>query len=56
MNSYRLRAFKQRGGRQRERNGDRQRSTSFIATAGCPPNYLHESWLDYLYWDTELDP
>ena len=21
-----------------------------------PPNYLHESWLDYLYWDTELDP
>ena len=21
-----------------------------------PPNYLHQSWLDYLYWDTELDP
>ena len=21
-----------------------------------PPNYLHESWLDYLYWDTPLDP
>ena len=21
-----------------------------------PPNYLHRSWLDYLYWDTELDP
>jgi hypothetical protein len=21
-----------------------------------PPNYLHESWNDYLYWDTELDP
>lgn len=20
-----------------------------------PPNYLHESWLDYLYWDQELD-
>jgi len=20
-----------------------------------PPNYLHESWLDFLYWDTELD-
>ena len=19
-----------------------------------PPNYLHESWLDYLYWDVEL--
>ena len=21
-----------------------------------PPNYLHDSWRDYLYWDTELDP
>jgi 5-methylcytosine-specific restriction endonuclease McrA len=21
-----------------------------------PPNHLHESWGDYLYWDTELDP
>ena len=21
-----------------------------------PPNFLHESWLDYLYWDTELEP
>ena len=21
-----------------------------------PPNYLHEGWLDYLYWDTELEP
>ena len=20
-----------------------------------PPNYLHESWRDYLYWDVELD-
>ena len=20
-----------------------------------PPNYLHESWMDYLYWDIELD-
>jgi len=20
-----------------------------------PPKYLHESWLDYLYWDGELD-
>lgn len=19
-----------------------------------PPNYLHESWLDYLYWDVEI--
>jgi len=21
-----------------------------------PPNYLHRSWMDYLYWDSELDP
>ncbi|ADZ68528.1 HNH endonuclease [Polymorphum gilvum] len=21
-----------------------------------PPNYLHDSWLDFLYWDTELEP
>ena len=21
-----------------------------------PPNYLHETWRDYLYWDVELDP
>ena len=20
-----------------------------------PPNYLHESWMDFLYWDAELD-
>ena len=20
-----------------------------------PPNHLHDSWLDYLYWDTELE-
>ena len=21
-----------------------------------PPNYLHVSWRDYLYWDVELEP
>ena len=21
----------------------------------CPPNYLHETWRDWLYWDVELD-
>jgi hypothetical protein len=21
-----------------------------------PPNYLHASWRDYLYWDVELEP
>ncbi|MFN3607280.1 MAG: HNH endonuclease, partial [Cypionkella sp.] len=20
-----------------------------------PPNHLHDSWMDYLYWDAELD-
>jgi hypothetical protein len=20
-----------------------------------PPNYLHQSWRDYLYWDSELE-
>ena len=20
-----------------------------------PPNYLHESWMDFLYWDSELE-
>jgi hypothetical protein len=20
-----------------------------------PPNYLHESWMDFLYWDIELE-
>ncbi|MCA0043767.1 HNH endonuclease [Celeribacter litoreus] len=20
-----------------------------------PPNYLHDSWMDFLYWDTELE-
>ncbi len=21
-----------------------------------PPNYLHQTWMDYLYWDVELNP
>ena len=21
-----------------------------------PPNFLHEGWMDYLYWDIELEP
>jgi hypothetical protein len=20
-----------------------------------PPNHLHESWMDFLYWDAELE-
>lgn len=26
------------------------------AGRGFPPNYLHESWRDFLYWDSELEP
>ena len=26
-----------------------------MAGRGFPPNYLHESWRDYLYWDSELE-
>jgi 5-methylcytosine-specific restriction endonuclease McrA len=25
------------------------------AKRAFPPNYLHESWLDYLYWDSEIE-
>jgi MFS family permease len=25
------------------------------AFAGVMPNYLHEIWMDYLYWDSELE-
>jgi hypothetical protein len=21
-----------------------------------PPNYLHDSWMDFLYWDSVLEP
>lgn len=35
----------------------RRPSTSMLHNngRGFPPNYLHESWRDYLYWDTELE-
>jgi 5-methylcytosine-specific restriction endonuclease McrA len=35
-----------------------QPSTGLLQENGraFPPNYLHESWRDFLYWDTELDP
>lgn len=35
-----------------------QPSNNYLQQAGrgFPPNYLHESWRDFLYWDTELDP
>jgi len=35
-----------------------QPSTNLLQENGraFPPNYLHESWRDFLYWDSELDP
>tara|TARA_B100000676_G_C18051555_1_gene831537 strand:+ start:1703 stop:2263 length:561 start_codon:yes stop_codon:yes gene_type:complete len=35
-----------------------QPSTGHLQAIGrlFPPQYLHESWRDYLYWDTKLDP
>ncbi len=35
------------------------RPTNFTLQANgraFPPNHLHHSWRDFLYWDTELDP
>ncbi len=36
----------------------RQPSTSLLQENGraFPPNFLHHSWRDFLYWDTELEP
>jgi len=35
----------------------RMPSTEELRNTGrkFPPNHLHESWLDFLYWDTELE-
>ena len=37
--------------------GPRQPSIYELQAQGrrFPPNYLHESWMDWLYWDTELE-
>ncbi len=34
-----------------------QPSTHLLQEHGraFPPNFLHESWSDFLYWDTELE-
>jgi len=39
------------------RQSPRQPDAEHLRNLGrrFPPNHLHESWLDYLYWDTELD-
>ena len=38
-------------------NPPRQPSVAHLHRNGrmFPPNYLHESWQDFLYWDSELD-
>ncbi|MDO8607080.1 MAG: HNH endonuclease [Phaeospirillum sp.] len=35
-----------------------QPSTHLLQEHGraFPPNYLHQSWRDFLYWDSELEP
>jgi 5-methylcytosine-specific restriction endonuclease McrA len=40
------------------RHAPKQPSTRELQENGraFPPNFLHESWRDFLYWDTELDP
>ena len=39
------------------RRSPRQPSAEEMQRAGrrFPPNYLHESWADFLYWDAELE-
>ena len=39
------------------RRAPRQPEAEELRNAGrqFPPNHLHESWMDYLYWDSELD-
>jgi hypothetical protein len=33
-------------------------TTSVLQERGraFPPNFLHASWRDFLYWDSELEP
>jgi 5-methylcytosine-specific restriction endonuclease McrA len=39
------------------RRAPRQPSAEEMQAHGrrFPPNHLHESWMDYLYWDAELE-
>ena len=53
----------QKGGRLLEKSGMKLSSIPFAPTTedlhrngkNFPPNFLHESWMDYLYWDVELE-
>jgi hypothetical protein len=33
-----------------------RRCMTCIIMAACSAHHLHESWMDYLYWDVELEP
>lgn len=54
----------QKGGRLPSASGMKLRKTPTCPDAWMlhqggrrfPPNYMHESWRDYLYWDSELEP
>ena len=39
------------------RRTPRQPSSEELRNSGrqFPPNYLHDSWMDFLYWDSELE-
>ena len=41
----------------RLRRAPRQPSSEELRNSGrqFPPNYLHDSWMDFLYWDSELE-
>ena len=43
--------------RMKPRRPPREPTTSELLAAkrAFPPNHLHESWMDYLYWDVELE-
>ena len=53
----------QKGGRLLEKSGMKLSIVPFAPTTedlhkngkNFPPNFLHESWMDYLYWDVELE-
>jgi len=53
-----------KGGRTPKESGMHPAHLPFAPTVGdlqrngrkFPPNYLHESWRDYLYWDSPLEP
>ena len=54
----------EKGGRLYSISGMKLRRKPFVPTVddlhqngkNFPPNFLHASWMDYLYWDVELLP